>query len=208
MYLKSSFVVTFSLLCQLRECKCLKEFRRWKGWFLALRRRDEGERAGEWIAVGVKSGIHFLDRIKNNIIAKFRKGGVILIRSTSNFSVPVPVGRYIIVRASSCGVPAPTTGTTTGGGQRRRRRLHAATATTEPSTVRSRISRPRAIHLRGPRVSICHRPRVGNKSVLGIFLTFIPRSVGTIDAAPFRTCLIGSDGCCVCCACSDTRKGS
>lgn len=131
----------------------------------------------------MKSGMHFLDRMNNKVMAKFRKGSFILMRSTSNFSVPVPVHRYMIVRASSCGV---------GQG---------------PNSSAPGARKP--IGPMGPRVPIVrHRPRMHNKSALGIFLTCIPRSTGTVVAAPFRTCLIGSDGCCLCCACLDTRKGT
>lgn len=143
--------------------------------------------------VGVKSGIHFLDRMKNNIIAKFRKGSVILMRSTSNFSVPVPVGRYIIVSASSCGVGhgpiTPTPGrriTNTGTGK--------TSIGIHPSRRRSR--HPIA----------CHPTRQGKKSVLGIVLTFIPRSLGTVSTATFSTCLVGSDGFALCFACLATRN--
>lgn len=135
------------------------------------------------VGVGVNSGMHFLDRMNKKVIGNFRKGSVILMRSTSKFSVPVPVHRYIIVSASSCGVGEGTTPTPSG--------------TRKPTGPV------------GPRVpTIRHRPRAHNNSVLGIVLTFIPRSIGTVDDASFRTCLIGSDGCCLCCACLDTRKGT
>lgn len=133
-------------------------------------------------AVGVNSGIHFLDRINKKVMGKFQKGSVMLIRSTSKFSVPVRVHRYIIVSASSCGVAQGTT--PTPGGPRR------------------------PIGPMGPRVPMIHSTRIQNNSILGIFLTCIPRSIGTVDDASFRTCLMGSDGCCLCCACRDTRKGT
>ncbi len=142
----------------------------------------------------MKSGIEFLDRINNNVIANFRKGSAILIHSRSKFSVPVLVHRYIIVSASSCGV--------TGMGAKARSGTGLAKRTPTAGShhrCRSRRSGHPVAFIPGPRRH--HRNRG-----LGMFLTCIPIGPGRVDAATFRTCLIGSDGCCLRFLCVDTRN--
>lgn len=159
--------------------------------------------------------MEFLDRINNKGITNFRNGGVILMRSRSNFRVPVPVGRIMIMRRSSCTVNGVvSTGVSTGRGTRRRTGARLRRSDEDVGTVLGRRRGSISVGMRrcsttSHRVAFMGRVRRhANNGGLDTCLTFMPVSVGSMAGAHFRSCVIGSDGCCLHCACLMTRNGT